>query len=326
MDAYAQTDGAPRANRTEIHKGHSNLSMAAELPVADSSKSAACDSASNSGVTDAHDAQKAVDSYFHQEASFWEEIYRGTGVFHLIHQERLAVILDLERKFARPGANRALDIGCGAGLASIALARRGYAVHAVDSVLEMVQMTRKGVAREGLESRVKCARGDVYHLAYADDSFDLLVAAGVLPWLQCGEAALKEMVRVVKPGGRLIFTTDNRWGLCWFLDPITNPILRPLKDWIRTAVGRFRPTAPRARVRMTSVRECHRMLEVCGLRLLEETTLGFGPLSLFRRHLLPRAAGLRLHRMLQSLADRGIPVLRLAGVQYIAAAEKSGPV
>ncbi|HEY2105731.1 MAG TPA: class I SAM-dependent methyltransferase [Candidatus Binataceae bacterium] len=271
------------------------------------------------------DPQQLIDSYFHQEAAFWEEIYNGTGVLELLHQERLRVILDFEAKFAKPHTCCALDIGCGAGLASVALARRGYIVHAVDSVLEMVEVTRKRAAREGLESRIKCARGDIRRLEFANDTFDVIIAAGVLPWLQSTEAALQEMSRVLKPGGRLIVSADNRWGLCWFLDPLTNPLLRPLKERVRSAVERLRARTPRARVQMTSIRECHRLLRANGLRMLDETTLGFGPFSLFRRDVLPCGAGLRLYRLLQTLADRGYPPLRWAGAQYVVAAEKSAP-
>lgn len=280
----------------------------------------------SSSEPESTDRQKLLDSYFHKEAPFWQAIYKGTGVLELVHQERLRVMLDFAAKFAQPNATRALDIGCGAGFASIALAKRGYMVHAVDSVLEMVELTRKGAAREGVGARVECARGDINRLAFADDTFDLVVAAGVLPWLQSPEAALKEMCRVVKPGGRLIFSTDNRWGLCWFLDPLTNPLLQPVKDIVRGAVERWGAGRPRARVRMTSIRECHRLLRTNGLCMLEEATLGFGPFSLFKRDVLPRAAGLKLHRLFQALADRGYPLLRSAGVQYVVAAEKAAPL
>ena len=316
LDGYAQGD-AGQADGDEIP----NVTLVCAPPMIE--KLLTIDSMK---ALPSSDRQKLLDSYFHKEAPFWLEIYNGTGVLELVHQERLRVILDFEAKFVQPQATRALDIGCGAGLASIALAKRGYIVHAVDSVLEMVELTRKGAAREGLEARVKCARGDIHRLAFADETFDLVIAAGVLPWLPSTEAAVKEMCRVLKPGGRLILSTDNRWGLCWFLDPLTNPLLKPVKDMVRRAVGRLRAGSPRVRVQMTSIRECHRLLQANGLRMLKETTLGFGPFSLLRRDVLPRAAGVRLHWLFQTLADRGYPLLRSAGVQYVVAAEKSAPL
>jgi ubiquinone/menaquinone biosynthesis C-methylase UbiE len=266
--------------------------------------------------------QKLIDCYFHREALFWEKIYKGTGVLDLVHQQRLRIIVDFVERFARSRATRVLDIGCGAGMAAFALAKRDYTVHTVDSVLEMVELTRKGAAREGLQSRVRCARGDIHCMPFADQSFDLVIAAGVLPWLPWPERALKETQRVLASGGRLILSTDNRWGLCWFIDPLTNPLLKPIKERVQGAAGRLGSLAPRVRVLMMSIGECRRLLQSNGLRMLEDTTLGFGPFTLFRRELLPQAAGLRLHRWLQTLADRGYPLLRSAGAQYIVVAEK----
>ncbi|HKD66357.1 MAG TPA: methyltransferase domain-containing protein [Candidatus Binataceae bacterium] len=269
--------------------------------------------------------QRLVDCYFRAEAPVWEQIYRGTGVLEVIHQQRLRIILDLAQRYTQPESTRVLDAGCGAGPAAIALAGRNYNVHAVDPVLEMVELTRQGAARQGVQSRVKCALGDVNNLAFADESFDLVIAAGVLPWLPSPDTALKEMCRVLKPGGCLILSTDNRWGLCWFLDPLTNPLLKPIKDSLQSVLWRLGAATPRVRAQMTPIGESQKLLRANALRILEGTTLGFGPLSIFRYDLLPRPVGLRLDRMLQALADRNYPLLRRAGAQYVVAARKPAP-
>jgi ubiquinone/menaquinone biosynthesis C-methylase UbiE len=268
------------------------------------------------------DQQKLVEAYFHKEADFWEEIYYGTGIFELIHQRRLRIILDFIDKFAQPPHARALDVGCGAGPATVALARRDYHAYAVDAVLEMVDATRRAVARQGLQSKVTCVRGDINHLPFPNQFFSLVIAVGVLPWLPSTEAAVDEMCRVLEPGGRMILTIDNRWGLCWFVDPLTNPLLRPAKEFVLSTLGRFHNGTPR--VQMQSIGECRSIWRAHGLRVLEETTVGFGPLTVFRRMMLPSAASLALHRQLQRMADRGYPFLRSAGAQYIVSAEKAG--
>jgi ubiquinone/menaquinone biosynthesis C-methylase UbiE len=278
----------------------------------------------NSDVFHAINSQELVDSYFLQEASYWEKIYHGTGVMDLVHQERLRLIVDLAQKFAPARTSRILDIGCGAGLTAVALGKRDYTVHAVDSVFEMLDLTRKRALREGLESRIKCARGDIHCLAFADQSFDLVIAAGVLPWLPSVETPVKEMCRILKPGGRLILSLDNSWGLCWFMDPLTNPLLKPIKELTRGILSRLGKRKPRLHVQMMSIGESYRLLSANGLRTLEDTTLGFGPICLFRRDVLPHTIGVRLQRRLQSLADRGYPLLNRAGAQYVVVAEK-GP-
>jgi ubiquinone/menaquinone biosynthesis C-methylase UbiE len=272
---------------------------------------------------DPSDPQMLVDSYFRGDASYWEQIYKGDGVLDLVHQLRLEIVLKFVDSLSIPHTQRVLDAGCGAGLATVALAMRGYRLYAVDSVPEMIERTRRRAAEEGVQSRVRCARADLHRLAFADQSFDLIVAAGVLPWLPAPEIALAEMCRVLKPGGRIIVTIDNRWGLCWFFDPLTNPLLKPFKETARTIIRRVRKLTPRARVQMVSIRECQKLLRSHGLEILEHRSLGFGPFSFCRREILPRATGLYLHRLLQGLADHDVRFFRSAGAQYVVMAEKS---
>lgn len=269
------------------------------------------------------DPQRVIDSYFHEQAPYWQEIYKGTGVMDLVHQLRLRVVLDFASKLAPSRARRVLDAGCGAGLTTVELARRGYCVYAVDSVPDMIELTRAAADREEVQSRVRLARGNVQDLPFADACFDLVIASGVLPWVPDPEDAVRELSRVLKPGGRIILTTDNRWGLCWVLDPLTNPWLKPLKDALMNLMPRILKVKPRARVRMTSITECARLLRANNLSVYEQSTLGFGPFSFFKREVLPQGAGVRVHGRLQTLADREYPVLRWAGAQYVVMAEKS---
>jgi hypothetical protein len=60
-----------------------------------------------------------------------------------------------------------------------------------------------------------------------------------------------------------------------------------------------------------------RLMSNAGLIIIRCMTLGFGPFSLFRRPLFPESVAIGLHRRLQSLANRGTPVLRATGAQHI---------
>jgi len=265
--------------------------------------------------------QQLVHSYFRTRSLFWHNLYQATGVFEVIHQERLGAIVNLVEKVT-PRGSRVLDIGCGAGLVSALLAKRGYAVDAADPLPEMIELTREGATAANLERRVECLRADIQHLPFSDNSFEVCVAAGVLPWVESSERAVKEMRRVVKFGRHLILTTDNRWGLCWILDPFTNPVLKRFRD---QAFGAFRkldwPTRHLS-VEFMSGTRFRDLLHSNGLRVLEHRTLGFGPFSFFRQEILSHAVGLRLHQRLQRLADSQMPLLRSLGAQHIWLAEK----
>jgi len=262
----------------------------------------------------AETTQAEVNAYFAKETRYWEEIYERVGVRECIFQERLRIILNLATQMNLPYGTRALDIGCGAGLASVGLAKRGFQVDAVDAVDGMVQAT-EGRAKEA-EVKVTAQRGDVQALPFPNETFDLVVAIGVLPWVPSLEAPLREIRRVLRPGGWFVATVENAWSLRYFLDPLTTPLLGTPRKIAARLLPSARPYAA-ARACLVSIAQCDSAFREAGLEKLGGRTLGFGPLTAFHTDLLPATLGVTLHRALQRLADRDFPLLRAAGFQYI---------
>jgi ubiquinone/menaquinone biosynthesis C-methylase UbiE len=266
--------------------------------------------------------QKVVNSHFAEVASEWAEIYEHEGVREFVFQERLRIVLDIVERIGLPAQTRVLDVGCGAGFGTIGLAKMGYVVDAVDPVQAMVDATCERASRAGQERRVRGGLGDVHALCFPNETFGLVLAIGVLPWLSSPEQPLQEMCRVLRRGGYLIVTADNSWGLRNLLEPLTNPVLQPAVEPARRLLHRRRrPRAPGYRI---SVRHCDALLDASGLEKVESLTFGFGPFTVFRRELLPYSFGLRVHRRLQGLADRGFPMLCSSGTEYIALVKKRG--
>ena len=155
-------------------------------------------------VVSTEEAQRRVDGYFATQVSAWTDIYNGAGLVASIYQRRLAVSLRWIAELALAPGERLLEVGCGAGLAAVTLAQRGFLVDAVDSVGDMVQRTRQAAAEAGLAQRVKTAVEDAHHLTFPDATFQLVLALGVLPWLPAPRQALGEMARVVRPDGYVL--------------------------------------------------------------------------------------------------------------------------
>lgn len=262
------------------------------------------------------DRQAPVTTYFREDAPFWEAIYGKDDVFSLIHRERAArALAEVARLVLAPGA-RLLEVGCGAGLLAIELARRGFQVEATDSTDAMIEMTARNASLAGVDTRLHACIADVHRLPFRDGEFELVVAMGVLPWLHSPEKGLREMARVLSSGGYLVTNVDNRARLTHILDPALNPALQPL----RHALGRDRvgPAAARTVWR----RQFDRELIATGLRKTHCFTLGFGPLTFFGRQTVRGQAAVKLHGCLQRLADGGVPGLRSAGAQYMVVAHK----
>lgn len=270
--------------------------------------------------------QEKVNAYFTSQSSYWKDIYAKKDVYAQIHQDRHIAILDWIKSLALAPSAQVVEIGCGAGFLSVALAQCGFQVCAIDSSAAMVEQARANATAAGVADAISLAVGDVYSLAFAQASFDLVVAVGVIPWLSQPELAMQEMARVLKPGGFIILTADNRARLNIHLDPSLYPGFLPLKRLAKDVLDRTR-IRRRAPDEVDSHFHTRRAIDsiLSRLNLVKNNskTLGFGPFTLFRCPLLPKSPGIALHHRLQRLADRNVPVLCATGSHYIVLARKS---
>jgi ubiquinone/menaquinone biosynthesis C-methylase UbiE len=266
--------------------------------------------------------QRALDAYFREESPLWGAIYEREGIFETIHQERLRLTLAMVDGLRLPLNTRVLDVGCGAGLATVALARRVLTVDAIDRVGAMTQATRRRAAAACVKTRVAVQVGDAHALPFPDGTFALVVALGVLPWLPKIEPPLREMSRVLRPGGYLIATVDMHWQLRQFFDPLKNPLLLGPRSLVGSFLRRRLVSCRGVRPQVTRLREFKRELVAQGLELQSGYTVGFGPFTFFNRQILPPSVGLRLNNRLQSMANAGTPALRSSGSQFLMLAKK----
>jgi ubiquinone/menaquinone biosynthesis C-methylase UbiE len=258
--------------------------------------------------------QRGVDRYFKAAAKQWDEIYELDTLYARIHQERARVVLRMAEKIALPAEARVLEVGCGAGLATVALAKRGYAVEAVDAVRDMLLTTKTRAARESVAHRIRVIQASANRLPYADNQFSLVLAVGVLPWLASIRTAMMEFIRVTRPGSCLIVNIDNKWRLHELLDPRLHPVHSPVRHYLRKILDLPVKVPPTQRC---SRRQFDRLIGELQCTKLDAKMLGFGPLSFFGRPLLSESLNIKLNRFLQSCADRQHPIIRSTAAQYV---------
>jgi SAM-dependent methyltransferase len=100
-----------------------------------------------------------------------------------------------------PG-EKVLDVACGSGNASIAAARRAWGnTTGVDFVPALLERARERAAAERLE--IEFVEGDAQELPFEDASFDVVMSIYGVMFAPDQEKAAAELLRVVKPGGRI---------------------------------------------------------------------------------------------------------------------------
>jgi SAM-dependent methyltransferase len=268
------------------------------------------------------EVQNPVPAFFRSTLSYWSELYDGKDAYRRTYVERKDAVLEMVDRLALPPHSRILDIGCGPGLITLALAQRGYRVAAADLVFDMVRAAVGLTTGASVDCRVTPSVGDVRRLPFSDESFDLVLAIGVTEWLPNLRHALREIARVVKRGGFVIVSADNRWTLHGFLDPLLNPIAGLIKEILLSVLYRVRRRVSRVRAKMYSIHELDLAVSAAGLEKLVGRTLGFEPFSFLRRPIMPDLASLRVHQALQRLADRQVPIVKSAGRVYLLLATK----
>jgi SAM-dependent methyltransferase len=123
------------------------------------------------------------------------------------HFEKLHHLLDLV-PFDKYRGKRVLDVGCGAGTDLARFGRAGAIGTGVDISPSAIELARKNVAQQGLTADLREADGE--HLPFADGTFDLVFAHGVVQYTPDSQKLVDECRRVLKPGGEAIFQVYNR--------------------------------------------------------------------------------------------------------------------
>ena len=142
-----------------------------------------------------------IGSFQQHGSAFWDV----QGPYRTLHQINPARLQFVERFVVLSGL-RVLDVGCGGGILSEALAERGASVLGIDlaeSALQAAEAHRAGQAVEyRLESsRETAARGEV---------FDVVTCMEMLEHVADPAAVLRDIHALLKPGGWAFFSTINR--------------------------------------------------------------------------------------------------------------------
>jgi arsenite methyltransferase len=130
-------------------------------------------------------------------------------------------------------AHEVLNVGCGIGAGSAYIARKyGCHVVGVDVSEKMIEWSRRRAREERVEAKVEFRTADMLDLPFEADRFDVVFAESVLIFVEDKARAIRECMRVTKPGGYVGLNEG-----VWIKQPSPELVAR-----VKDAIGPYIPT------------------------------------------------------------------------------------
>lgn len=157
--------------------------------------------------TDRHETEK-----FNRLARQWWDPEGPMGLLHHINPLRLEYV----QRFLDVRGKSVLDIGCGAGLFSEALARQGARVTAIDAGSEAIRVARQHAHEAGLEIDYREATAEML-AELSPAGFDVVTCMELLEHVPDPASVTEACSRLLTSGGHAFFSTINRTAKSWLL-------------------------------------------------------------------------------------------------------------
>lgn len=151
--------------------------------------------------------------------------WRATTLGNITERVETNVVFDLLGSLR---GKRVLDIGTGDGTHAIEAAVRGAIVTALDLEQMMLEAARARAASRGVEVTLRQGRAE--RLPFDDASFDVVIAVTVLCFVPDAQLAVREMARVLVPGGRVVLGELGRFSV-WAAE-------RRVRGWLGASTWR----------------------------------------------------------------------------------------
>lgn len=171
--------------------------------------------------------------------SFQDADRKGLGSLHYLNQARIPYFVKIwDREVGDISSKRFLDVGCGGGVATNVLAGHGFPMDGIDIAPNTLKVAEKN-ALETIKDPDMIPTfkvGSCYDLPAPENSYDGVLMSDVLEHFHDLRTAIKEVKRVLKPGGVFVLDTINRTTFSWiifilYLERLTAFIPRGTHDW-----------------------------------------------------------------------------------------------
>jgi len=260
--------------------------------------------------------KETVKEHFTDNASYWDNLYSEDYAANRFYshevKSRKDVVFNLFDENINGKTIKAIDVGCGAGHYVTELKKRGINVIGSDISRKMIEVTKTNNIKEQLSSdKLLCA--DCQILPFPDDYFDVVFCIGVLSYVSDELAILKELRRIVKNDGLIIFNVPNLLKLRNVLDPYYYTFrlwkyaglrikrLITGRDEVVKVLDTGTMDAPQNRY---NIKQILTFLNKAGLKCTNIKGYAYGPLRFWRKDILPDKQAVKLSVRMEKIAGK----------------------
>ncbi|MEM7027826.1 MAG: bifunctional 2-polyprenyl-6-hydroxyphenol methylase/3-demethylubiquinol 3-O-methyltransferase UbiG [Pseudomonadota bacterium] len=137
-----------------------------------------------------------------------EEWWKNDGDFKTLHEINPVRLAYIESRINIP-AKSVLDIGCGGGILSEAMAAKNAIVTGIDAGQKNIDCANQHAATNGLSIDYQCITAEEFAQKH-QSQFDLITCMELLEHVPNPESLISACAKMIKPGGHVIFSTINR--------------------------------------------------------------------------------------------------------------------
>ena len=212
-----------------------------------------------------------IDNFFHKNASeYSNENYKKN--INKVMLVRLKTIVDFVKENFNDKNIKILDLGCGSGEITQALAKLGYKGDALDNSKGMLDICREKLSTYDWDIYL----GEAQNTNLKNNHYDLIIASGLIEYYQEDKILLDEITRLLKKNGHLILNVTNKYGYSTCLNTYTYYLKQnTIFKFIKSKLFKLKYGIVNFSTRKHNIKNFKETLERFNFEIKQEKYIGF---------------------------------------------------